>query len=212
LYQEGFLLLDEFSDSDSDASDFDSDLEDLDTGEIDEELEELKSEDDINRFNAILSEAQKLAATAEKIAAEEKPKWQKHYTRNSKHTLRRHALKRRKLVESGQKFICSFFIQKKTDSDSDVSNNSEPSESESEEDNEGSHNVTKDVAVIMDRLYPQETVVSSLIWSSWPRTYSFCHLSRMRTILPHCQQNNKWKSYSDNSGTVNGQPIIVQRM
>ena len=106
LLEEGFFFLDEDSDSDEDSEYGEEDIDE-------EELAELKTEDDIHRFNAILAEAQAVAIQAAKEAAESKPKRKRHYTGNSTRSARRHAMKRRHLEATGQKFINAWFSKKK---------------------------------------------------------------------------------------------------
>lgn len=104
ILEQGFFFLDEGSDE----SDEESDLED----EVDEdELLELQSEAKIHRFNSILAEVQKIAMQAEKEAAGLKPKRKRYYTGNAPRTIRRHALKRRQIEATGQKFINSWFLK-----------------------------------------------------------------------------------------------------
>lgn len=107
LLAEGFFILDETSDCESDAdSDFGDDGIDKD------ELTGLESEADIHLFNSILAEAQAVAAAAEREQAESKPKRKRHYTGNSSRTKHRYSLVRRQLHASSQKSINSIFTKK----------------------------------------------------------------------------------------------------
>ena len=103
LLEEGFFVLDENLDSDSE-----------DEGCEDECADESVTDADIAAFTQILAEAQLAAVKAEQLAKAEKPNRKHHYTGNSKRTRQYHAQKRQKLGKSGQPFIQSFFA-KKTD-------------------------------------------------------------------------------------------------
>jgi len=85
LLEQGFFFADEGDEE------YDSESDDED-GEEDE-LYALKNKAEINHFNAILFEAQALAVKAEREAAGQKPKRKRHYTGNSKHTLRYYSQK-----------------------------------------------------------------------------------------------------------------------
>ena len=95
-----FILEDDLSDSDLDSVDG-SDLEDMDMDD-DEEVE-IKNDAALLTFSAVLQQAQQTAVAAEKKKCQRKRP--KYYARNSNCTLRRHALKWRKLESEGQSFI-----------------------------------------------------------------------------------------------------------
>lgn len=153
--EEVLFMLDEFSDSDSDMGegDFDSELENLAIGEIEDELEGLKNEDSLHRFSAILFTAH--AVKAEQEAAETKPKRKKHYTGNSSRTKRYHAQKRRKLAESGQRFIHTFFSKSKDPEEVEELDNKM-------DEHENSSEVDQDVDEAMRHLFPKPKLEGSV--------------------------------------------------
>ena len=79
-----------------------TDLEDMDMD--DDEEAEIKNDAALLTISAVLQQAQQTAVAAEKKKWGQR-KRPKHYAGNSNHTLRRHALKRRKLESEGQSFI-----------------------------------------------------------------------------------------------------------
>ena len=107
LLEHGFFFLDDESPSEED-----SDSED-DKESDEDELGGLIDEAKINRFNAILSEAQAMAVKAECEANGEKPKCKWHYTGNSTCTRQYHAQKCQQIAATGQKFINTLFSKEK---------------------------------------------------------------------------------------------------
>lgn len=98
-----FFALEDDLDSDSDLDSVDgSDLEDMDMD--DDEEAEIKNDAALLTFSAVLQQAQQTAVAAEKKKWGQR-KRPKHYAGNSNRTLRRHALKWRKLESEGQSFI-----------------------------------------------------------------------------------------------------------
>jgi hypothetical protein len=98
-----FFALEDDLNSDSDLDSVDgSDLEDMDLDD-DEEVE-IKNDAALLTFSAVLQQAQQTAVAAEKKKWGQR-KRPKHYAGNSNRTLRRRALKRRKLESEGQSFI-----------------------------------------------------------------------------------------------------------
>jgi hypothetical protein len=102
-----------------DEDDLESDLE-LEDEEEDLVMEEMEREAAILRFSAVLTEAQIVAAKAERELMEGKSK-RKPYMKNSAHNKRYHAQKRRRLAETGQPFIHQFFARTSTDEKSQPS-------------------------------------------------------------------------------------------
>ena len=89
--REGLLLDDGLFFMDLDEEEMSSDVDDSESESEDEEvdddeLDELAKEAALNHFNAILSEAQKMAVKAEREIAGQKQKQKRHYTGNSAHT------------------------------------------------------------------------------------------------------------------------------
>ncbi|KAF8507884.1 hypothetical protein BU17DRAFT_100179 [Hysterangium stoloniferum] len=106
LLEEGFFMLDEDLGSDSEDEIDDEECED-------ETTDKVVTDTDIARFTKRLAEAQLAAVKAERVTMAEKKLNRKcHYTGNSKRTKQHHAQKQRKLGETGQQFIQSFFKQK----------------------------------------------------------------------------------------------------
>jgi hypothetical protein len=105
LLEERFFMLDEDLGSDSEDEIDDEECED-------ETTDKVVTDTDIAHFTERLAEAQLAAVKAEHVAMAEKPNRKRYYTGNSKRTKQHHAQKRRKLGETGQQFIQSFFKQK----------------------------------------------------------------------------------------------------
>jgi hypothetical protein len=156
--QHGFFFLAEGPGNKEDSDDS-SDTEDKEVDE--DELKGLQNEADIEHFNMILVHAQAIAIKAEHKAAGEKPKRKRHYMGNSVRTKRYHAQKRRELTATGQKFISSMFVKKKTQ------------ESPLTEENKASPEVANDLAfsdgkeddeieASLKQLFPGECEVSVL--------------------------------------------------
>lgn len=105
--EEGFFMLEEDLGSDSDSEIEDEENKDESTDKI-----ASLTDADIVAFTRRLAEAQLAAVKAEQITMTEKPNRKRRYTGNSERTKRYHAQKRRKLGETGQQFIQSFFKNK----------------------------------------------------------------------------------------------------
>jgi hypothetical protein len=161
ILDHGFFFVDE-EDMSSDEDDLESESEDEELDE--DELDELANEAALNHFNAILSEAQKMAIKAEQEAAGQKPKRKQHYTGNSARTKRYHAQKRRELALTGQKLISSMFSKKETRSESELmtgahierTERAKPCIVEVEDDSESSNDEGDEIEESMRRLFPEQ--------------------------------------------------------
>jgi len=164
LLEHGFFLLDEDLGSDSD-----SDEEDEFYTADETNSETPPSEESLLVFSRMLQEAQLAAAKLEHEAKSEKTSRKRHYTGNAPRTKRYHAAKRRKLAESGQKFIQNFFTKKNTVDPpcSHVGNHRDVQDTTAEEidessDEEADVDVADNAEEYMRRLFPEdkETLVS----------------------------------------------------
>jgi hypothetical protein len=151
LLEEGFFVLDENLDSDSE-----------DEGCEDECADESVTDADIAAFTEILAEAQLAAVKAEQLAKAEKPNRKRHYTGNSKRTRQYHAQKRQKLRESGQPFIQSFFA-KKTDIEIEQVEHQGDLDSLETEDNELVGIIAENGEEHLRRLFPEDDCVRLVV-------------------------------------------------
>jgi hypothetical protein len=154
LLDEGFFFLDEEADIADDSNDCDSEDDEVSNGE----LESLQNEAQIEHFNAVLREAQALAAKAEREAASER-KRKRHYAGNSDRTKCYHAQKRHELATTGQKFISSMFSKKRRNS-THVPEGSKAVDHVVEivDDSDSSDEDEDDVQTSLKRLFPREQV------------------------------------------------------
>lgn len=146
LLEQGFFFLDDAPELEEDDAD---ESEDEDEEDEDEEHFGPKNDADIDRFNAVLFEAQAAAVKAEREAVGEKPKRKQFYSGNSDRTKHFYNQKHRKLAATNQTFINNWFTKER-----EVAPVTEvDSESESEGEDE--------VEITMHRIFPiQERQVS----------------------------------------------------
>jgi hypothetical protein len=163
LLEEGFFMLDEDLGSDSEDEIDDEECEDENTDKV-------VTDTDIARFAERLAEAQLAAVKAECVAMAEKPNRKCHYTGNSKRTKQHHAQKRRKLGETGQQFIQSFFKQKTTTASIEttptapkINRNVEPEVLEVDSEDEDEETAVEIVAESgeehLRRLFPEDDII-----------------------------------------------------
>lgn len=137
---------------------------DTDEGESDDEEEagDVKTNADISMFSQILAEAQLAAVKAEREAAYERPNRKRYYTGNALRTKRYHAQKQRKLAETGQQFIQSFFIMKLECEDAQPTLH-EISDSDSEEEGLLENESAQEAREHLQRLFPEDEETRSLV-------------------------------------------------